>query len=59
MDYWLVTFELTDGSVGDTTVCAVNRIMAYDMMEQIAAEQQWEIKHMEAYKLINGVVEEE
>ncbi len=59
MDFWLVSFELDDGSIGDTTVVAVNRIMAYDMMEQIAQEQQWKIKHMEAYKLINGAVEEE
>ncbi len=59
MDFWLVSFELDDGSIGDTTVAAVNRIMAYDMMEQIANEQNWTIKHMEAYKLVDGVVEEE
>ena len=61
MDFWLVSFELDDGSIGDTTVAAVNRIMAYDMMEQIAAEQQWKIRHMEAFKIneLGVPVEEE
>lgn len=59
MNFWLVSFELNDGFIGDATVAAVNRIMAYDMMEQIANEQNWTIKHMEAYKLVDGVVKEE
>ena len=51
MDFWVVCYILDDGSTGSATVAAVNQLMAYDMMEQIAAEQQWTIAQMYAYKL--------
>ena len=55
MELWLISFELENGFIGDTTVYAVNRVMAYELFNQIVQEQNWKVKYAEA----NRIIEEE